>query len=90
MSGVPTSRNEKGSGEAFRRSQAPLPGGSADARTLICTSCRTPVIVHEIPVQFIDPQRFVCSFCIGPVAVPTLEPREETRTYDPAIADIGF
>lgn len=88
MSRAPTPQTGKGTG-AFRRSQAPEPGGSADARTLVCTTCKTPVTVHEQPRQFIDPQLYICGQCLTS-AQPTLEPRQETRTYDPAIADIGF
>lgn len=61
-------------------------------RLLACQQCGRHVSVHELPVEFIDPARFVCGPCMTPDEgqLELEEPAEETRGYDPAIADIGF
>lgn len=60
-------------------------------RTLTCTQCATPIQVFEIPRPFIDPDLFVCGHCLKPARVQlNLEPRTETRTYNPAIAAIPY
>lgn len=60
-------------------------------RRLWCTRCGENVRVHEEPREFIDPALYVCGLCLEPVAQPELHPeREETRTYDPAIAAVPF
>lgn len=59
-------------------------------RRLFCIRCGTPVRVHEIPVEFLDPYRFVCCECLEPTGQLALEEREETRRYDPATAAIPF
>jgi hypothetical protein len=66
-----------------------------DGRVLICRRCREPVRVYELPGPFIDPALYVCGDCLVPVEA---EPqgrqlslaREETRDYDPTMAEIPF
>jgi DNA-directed RNA polymerase subunit RPC12/RpoP len=69
----------------------------SDGRVLACTRCGSSVLVHELPRPFIDPARYVCDECKKPVDEPQghqLElvkgTREETRDYDPLIAEIPF
>lgn len=68
-------------------------------RRLACTSCGQIVRVTEgvwfverfVDLEWIDPKLFVGGCCLEPSA--QLEfggEREETRAYDPAIADVGF
>lgn len=62
-------------------------------RILACVKCGQPVRVHEEPVQHIDPHLFVGGCCDGSQPNDQLEldgDREETRSYDPAIAAIPF
>lgn len=62
------------------------------SRRLNCTRCADTVTVTEIPRPFIDPERYVCGQCLKPANAPQiqLEPAEETRHYDPAIAEIPY
>lgn len=63
-------------------------------RRLWCTSCGENVRVYEEPVEFLDPATYVCGECMRPVEVDRqiefTPDREETRSYDPAIAAIPF
>ena len=60
-------------------------------RVLACVKCGRPVRVHEEPVEFIDPKLFVGDCCLKPVGQLELDgDREETRTYDPALAEIPY
>lgn len=67
-------------------------------RVLTCQSCGEDVRVYELPRPFIDPLLYVCSDCHVPVreeeqgeqlSLPEVQ-REETRNYDPTIAEIPF
>ncbi len=55
-------------------------------RALRCTSCRELVEVIEIPVRFLDPERYTCGRCLsgetGQLAIEE-ETRREERKYDP-------
>jgi DNA-directed RNA polymerase subunit RPC12/RpoP len=57
-------------------------------RELACTRCQEVVIVIE-PVEYIDPERYVCGNCMRPVE-GQLEMvdghRVEERAYDPDLA----
>lgn len=63
------------------------------SRTLTCTRCANHIHVFEQPAPFIDPQRYVCHWCLKD-KTPTLldHPLQEQRRHDPAIAALpeGF
>ncbi|HKE79030.1 MAG TPA: hypothetical protein VKB54_06965 [Solirubrobacteraceae bacterium] len=65
-------------------------------RLLTCTCCRGRILVHELPGPFIDPNLYVCTDCLRPVDDPQgrqlalAEGREETRDYDPSMAEIPY
>jgi hypothetical protein len=60
-------------------------------RILACVKCGQPVRVHEEPVEFIDPRLFVGGCCLEPRDQLELDgEREESHSYDPAIAAIPF
>ena len=62
-------------------------------RVLACIRCGIPVTVHEIPVQFIDPELFVCGECLEPTRELTLldtERPDETRRYDKFTREAAF
>ena len=60
-------------------------------RRLTCIRCGQRIIVHEEPVEFIDPYLFVGGCCLEPREQLELDgEREETRRYDPAIAEVPF
>jgi hypothetical protein len=43
--------------------------------------------VHELPVQFIDPDLYVCGNCLSPKPGQLdIGERTETRRYDPSIS----
>ena len=75
-----------------------LPSG----RLLRCirAACREQVRVYELPGVFIDPDLYVCGECMVPIEERPGEPqlslegaagiREETRDYDPDLAQIPF
>lgn len=68
-----------------------------DGRVLTCTICFEQWLVHEIPVEFIDPDLYVCPSCLSgeepdasQLALAGSELRSETREYDPSIAKIPY
>jgi hypothetical protein len=74
-----------------------------NGRVLICRGCGEPIRVYELPGPFIDPALYVgivCG-CSGRTSSAEEEPQyeqrslfaaplEETRDYDPMIAEIPF
>jgi hypothetical protein len=72
------------------------------SRVLVCNDCGDDVEVFEEPVEFTDPERFVCIRCLDerhavdpPQLVLVREdagpaPRQERRTYDPAQSRIPY
>ena len=74
-----------------------------NGRILVCTRCRTSVLVFELPGPFIDPDLYVGIVCRPFHGEEPREPDEqgaqltlmtgaleETREYDPMIAAIPF
>lgn len=60
-------------------------------RRLTCIRCGQRIVVHEEPREFIDPKLFVGGCCLEPREQLELDgEREETHSYDPAIAAIPF
>lgn len=61
-------------------------------RELECTRCHEIIGVHEPWGPAIDPHRYICGHCLGPVSQPELVEahRVETPSYNPDQADIGF
>jgi hypothetical protein len=61
-----------------------------DSRKLDCTHCRARITVHEIPVQFLDPQRYVCGWCLTDKTPTLTEPLVEVKRYDPTTAEVPY
>lgn len=62
-------------------------------RPLTCTVCGDTVTVYELPKPFIDPVRYRCGDCQAGTRRAQLEllaRRQETRDYDPAMAEVPF
>jgi hypothetical protein len=76
----------------------PVDGWSyEEGRLFNCTRCGFRWRVHELPGPFIDRDLYVCPDCLVPVEeeephrqLELLGHREETRNYDPTIAEIPF
>lgn len=73
------------------------PARGARFRLLTCGRCGDEVRVYELPRPFIDPARYVCGECAlvakEPEQLALVEPvktrtRSETRSYDPAMAEL--
>lgn len=57
------------------------------SRPITCTRCRTRITVFELPVQFIDPARYVCGWCQTDTTPDLLDfPLQEAKRYDPAVS----
>jgi hypothetical protein len=72
-----------------------MSSAAVEPRTLTCTTCGSEVAVYELPVRFIDPQRFRCLACVdgrhAQLALAAGTPAKvEHRRYDPEQAEIGF
>lgn len=69
-------------------------------RVFECRRCGDDVIVYELPVPFVDPDRFTCLACLDERHKPVqlalaVEKRKaptrvEDRRYDPAQSTIPF
>ena len=72
----------------------------APSRILACNACSEYVEIFEVPVEFTDPDRFVCLRCLderqapAPPQLELLEApaplRRETLSYNPQQAQIPF
>lgn len=64
------------------------------SRQLLCTVCLETWTVIEIPQPFVDPDLYTCPACLrGDLCEAEqlqLSERVDTRTYDPALAEIPF
>lgn len=70
----------------------------AEGRRIACSKCQQVWLVHEIPVEFIDPALYVGTCCLRPkqpdqpelLRLQLDEPGVDERRYDPAIARIPY
>ena len=48
---------------AAARSTPTAADGRRVSRSLACTRCEQPVEVHELPDEYLEPERYVCGDC---------------------------